>query len=85
MNHGAVACMNIDRPRSVSGVHIQSTVQISPGVVLWDDRAGSARLIDSLSRLDFPRTGISVTPGGVVGRRSAADSVHSIPVRKPRD
>jgi poly-gamma-glutamate capsule biosynthesis protein CapA/YwtB (metallophosphatase superfamily) len=84
MNHGAVACMNIDGPRSISGVHIQSTVQISPGVVLWDDGAGSARLIDSLSRLDFPRTGISVTPDGVVGRRAAADSVRSIPVRKPR-
>jgi hypothetical protein len=85
MNHGAIACMNIDGPRSISAVHIQSTVQISPGVVLWDDAGGSARLIDSLSRLDFPRTGISVAPDGAVGRRTAADSVHSIPVGKSRD
>jgi hypothetical protein len=38
-----------------------------------------------LSRLDFPRTGISVAPDGAVGRRTAADSVHSIPVGKSRD
>lgn len=69
MNRGAVACMDITGPRRVSGASIASTVQIAPGVVLWDWSGRSAALIDSLSRLDFPRTGISVAPDGAVGRR----------------
>jgi Bacterial capsule synthesis protein PGA_cap len=80
MNHGAVACMNIDGPRSVSAVHIESTIQIAPGVVLSDWSAGSAALIDSLSGLDFPRTGVSVSADGSIGRRPQP---LSIPVRKP--
>jgi hypothetical protein len=46
-------------------------VQIAPGVVLWDWSGRSASLIDSLSRLDFPRTGNVVAPDGAVGRRVA--------------
>jgi hypothetical protein len=69
MNHGAVACMNIDGPRSVSAAHIESTIQIAPGVVLADESGGSAALIDSLSRLDFPRTGVAVGADGSIGRR----------------
>jgi len=81
MNHGAVACMNIDGPRSISGAHIESTIQIAPGVVLGDWSAGSAKLIDSLSRLDFPRTGVTVNADGTIARRLPAPK---IPVRKPR-
>ena len=71
MNHGVVACMNINGPKSVSGVHIESTIQIAPGVVVADWSGGSATLIDSLSQLDFPRTGVAVAPDGTVGRRPA--------------
>jgi Bacterial capsule synthesis protein PGA_cap len=80
MNHGAVACMNIDGPRSVSAAHIESTIQIAPGVVLSDWSAGSAALIDSLSALDFPRTGVAVSSDGSMNRRPLPVS---IPVRKP--
>lgn len=69
MNHGAVACMGIDGPRSISAAHIESTIQIAPGVVLPDRSAGSAALIDSLSRLDFPRTGVTTGSDGSIGRR----------------
>jgi capsule synthesis protein PGA_cap len=71
MNHGAVVCMNIPGPRRVNGVHIESTLQIAPGVVVADWDGGSARLVDSLSRLDFSRTGVTVDSEGTVGRRAA--------------
>jgi hypothetical protein len=71
MNRGAVACLDISGPRKVESATIASTVQIAPGIVLSDWTARSASIIDSLSQLDFPRTGISVEPGGVVGRRPA--------------
>lgn len=69
MNRGAVACMDIDGPRKVRSASIASTVQIAPGVVLGDWSGRSGALIDSLSRLDFPRTGITVAPDGTIGRR----------------
>lgn len=72
MNRGAVACLDILGPRRVGSASIASTVQIAPGVVLWDWNARSAALIDSLSRLDFPETGILVAPDGTVGRRGLA-------------
>jgi hypothetical protein len=79
MNRGAVACLSISGPRRVRDATLVSTVQIAPGVVLSDPLGGSGALIDSLSRLDFPLSGISVARDGVVGRR---DSVPP-PIRKP--
>jgi hypothetical protein len=84
MNHGAVACMNIDGPRSVSAAHIESTIQIAPGVVLSDWSAGSAALIDSLSRLDFPRTGVAVSADGSIGRRPPPTIPPEPPARRKR-
>lgn len=72
MNRGAVACMEISRPRRVRNATIASTVQVAPGVVLWDWEGRSAAIIDSLSSLDFPRTGVTVSPDGRVGRRAGA-------------
>jgi hypothetical protein len=72
MNRGAVACMDIVGPRNVRNATLQSTVQIAPGVVLadWMQRSGS--LVDSLSALDFPRTGIAVEVDGTIERRPPA-------------
>jgi hypothetical protein len=69
MNRGAVACLEIAAPRRVRGARLTSTIQIAPGVVLPDVLGGSGALIDSLSRLDFPRTGIVVAPDGILLRR----------------
>lgn len=79
MNRGVVACLDIDGPRKVRAATLASTIQIAPGVVLWDWSGRSATIIDSLSRLDFPATGITVAPDGVVGRRAPGP----VPVRKP--
>lgn len=68
MNRGAVACFDIHGKGRVSEATIASTIQVAPGVVLWDWSTRSAAIIDSLSRLDFPRTGTTVSPSGVVGR-----------------
>ena len=81
MNHGAVACMEIGGARKVRAATLASTIQIAPGVVLWDWSARSAAIIDSLSRLDFPQSAVSVDVDGTVGRRSPAAPV--IGVRKP--
>jgi hypothetical protein len=78
MNRGAVACLTIAGPRRVRDAAIASTIQIAPGIVLPDPLGGSASLMDSLSRLDFPVSGISVTRDGAVGRRSDPP-----PIRKP--
>jgi hypothetical protein len=78
MNRGAVACMTITAPRRVQNATIVSTVQIAPGVVLHDPLGASASLIDSLSRLDFPFTGIAVAKDGAVGTRPAPPAI-----RKP--
>ena len=71
MNRGAVACMEITGRRRVRNASIASTVQIAPGVVLWDWSGRAAAIIDSLSGLDFPVTGISVGRDGTVGPRAA--------------
>ncbi|MEO5567778.1 MAG: CapA family protein [Gemmatimonadaceae bacterium] len=72
MNRGAVACLDILGPRRIGSATLASTIQIAPGVVLWDWNARSASLIDSLSRLDFPQTGILVAPDGTIGRRGVS-------------
>lgn len=65
MNRGAIACATIDSARSVSAVALTSTMQLAPGVLRVDTTERAAQLVDSLSALDFPRTGV---------RRAAADS-----------
>jgi hypothetical protein len=69
MNRGAVACLDIGGPRKVRSARVVSTIQIAPGVVVPDALGGSGALIDSLSRLDFPRSGISIGPDGTIRRR----------------
>jgi poly-gamma-glutamate capsule biosynthesis protein CapA/YwtB (metallophosphatase superfamily) len=69
MNHGVVACIDIEGPRKVRSARIASTLQIAPGVVLVDPLGASAARIDSLSGLDFPKTGIMVGRDGMIGRR----------------
>jgi hypothetical protein len=53
----------------VSEAELRSTVQLAPGVLRTDATERGAQIIDSLSALDFPRTGVHVLPGGAVRRR----------------
>lgn len=66
MNRGAVACATIDTTGRVAAAELRSTFQRAPGVLRADGSARAAMLIDSLSALDFPTTGLRVRPNGVV-------------------
>jgi hypothetical protein len=65
LNRGAVACADIE-PRRVVAAHLRPTMQLIPGVVVPDPAWRAMRLIDSLSVLDFPRTGARVDVWGVL-------------------
>jgi poly-gamma-glutamate capsule biosynthesis protein CapA/YwtB (metallophosphatase superfamily) len=68
-NRGAVACVTIDSARHVSEAELRSTFQAAPGVLRADPSERAAVIVDSLSALDFPRTGVRLGPGGAIGRR----------------
>lgn len=67
LNRGAVACVDLDSARVV-GAHLRPTVQRIAGFVLPDLSWRAARLIDSLSALDFPHTGARADVWGVLLR-----------------
>ncbi len=68
-NRGAVACATIDSTRSVSHAELRPTMQVWPGVLLPDSTNRAWTLIDSLSGLDFPRSGVTVDSTGALGKR----------------
>ena len=76
---GDVACVEIDSAQHVRSAHLRPTMQLSAGVLRPDSTARAATLIDSLSALDFPLTGVLVSVDGTLRRRSAPDSVAAVP------
>jgi Bacterial capsule synthesis protein PGA_cap len=68
-NRGAVACMTIDAPGHVAQAALRPTMQRAPGVLQADSSRRALTLIDSLSRLDFPKSGVRVDSAGGLGRR----------------
>jgi hypothetical protein len=68
-NHGAVACATIDSAGHVSAAELRPTFQRWPGVLEPDSSRRAFQLVDSLSALDFPRTGATVDSTGVLGKR----------------
>jgi hypothetical protein len=75
MNRGVVACADIDSARHVGAAWLRPTMQLAPGVLRTDSSARAAALVDSLSAIDFPTTGVLVGPDGVLRRRVMVDSV----------
>jgi len=69
LNRGAVLCATLDRDGTVRDAVLQPTWQRRVGIVAFDRTARALVLVDSLSRLDFPRTGVRVDADGRVGRR----------------
>ncbi len=65
---GGIACASIDRAARVVDAVFHSTYQVPPGVVYPDPAARGAELIDSLGRLDFPRSHGRVLADGSVER-----------------
>jgi hypothetical protein len=68
-NRGAVLCATIGPDRRVMSAELRATMQRWPGVLQADSTRRAYTLIDSLSRLDFPRTGATVDSTGMIGRR----------------
>ncbi|NUQ22195.1 MAG: hypothetical protein HOQ09_14705, partial [Gemmatimonadaceae bacterium] len=69
MRRGAVACATVDGRGAVTAVHLSPTVQRAPGSVRPDRSRRALTLVDSLSKLDFPRSGARVRKDGSVVRR----------------
>lgn len=70
INRGVIACADLSG-RIVIGSDIRPTVQVAPGVVTADSTGRALFLIDSLSRLDFPVTGVRVDSWGDLYRVNA--------------
>jgi len=68
-DRGAVACVTIDSARHVSAAELRPTMQRWPGVLVPDLTKRAWVLIDSLSALDFPRTGVAVDSTGRLVKR----------------
>jgi len=69
-NRGVVACATIDAPGHVARAELKPTMQRWPGVFQRDSTRRAFTLIDSLSGLDFPKSGVKVDAAGALGRRS---------------
>ena len=71
-DRAAVIHAVIDSAGRVAAAKLRATMQLSPGVLLPDSSSRAFTLIDSLSALDFPRTGARVDTEGKIGRRTSA-------------
>ena len=69
LNRGVVACADI-AGRKVVRAELRPTVQLIAGVLRPDSTNRAMRLIDSLSALDFPKTGARVLSGGEIVKRN---------------
>ena len=68
-NRGVVACATIDSAQHVSNAELRPTMQLWPGVLRADSTKRALTLIDSLSALDFPRSGARIDSSGMVTKR----------------
>jgi hypothetical protein len=68
-NRGAVVCATIDSAKHVSQAELRPTMQSWPGVLRADSSRRAWTLVDSLSALDFPKTGARVDSSGVLQKR----------------
>ena len=71
-DRGAVACVVVEAPRKITAAELRPTRQLMAGALTGDSTGRALTLVDSLSALDFPRTGVTVAPDGTIGRRDAA-------------
>jgi hypothetical protein len=69
IDRGAILCATMARDGAVTDARLHSTRQLPPGRLRADRTARAARLVDSLSALDFPSTGARVLRDGRIVRR----------------
>ncbi len=67
-NIGGIACASIDGAGRVSDAEFRSTYQVPPGLVQFDPAGRGAFLVDSLGRLDFPKSAGRVLADGTIIR-----------------
>jgi hypothetical protein len=71
-NSGVVMCATLDSLGAPVHVMLESTMQLSEGIVRADSSGRARVLLDSLSGLDFPSTGVTVDSTSAVRRRTIA-------------
>jgi hypothetical protein len=64
-----VACATVDGMGGVHDAVMRPTVQRAPGRMSADRGRRALRIADSLSKLDFPKTGARISRDGTVRRR----------------
>ena len=69
-NRGAVLCTTLDHSGRARDAELRSTRQLAPGVMRSDASRRAIALIDSLGRLDFPRTSARVAASGKLQSRA---------------
>jgi hypothetical protein len=78
-DRGAIACVTIDSARHVAAAELRPTMQKWPGVLQPDSTRRAWKLVDSLSALDFPRSGVAVDSiGRLIKRPSRAARLHQL-------
>jgi len=82
-DRGVVACVTIDSARHVSAAELRPTMQLWPGVLRPDSSKRAWTLIDSLSALDFPRTGVAVDSTGRLVKRDTGHATRD--TRRPNN
>jgi hypothetical protein len=75
----------IDSAGHVAEAKLRATTQLSPGVLLPDSTNRAGALIDSLSTLDFPRTGVRVNGDGKIERRVIPRATKRPAMKKPEE
>jgi poly-gamma-glutamate capsule biosynthesis protein CapA/YwtB (metallophosphatase superfamily) len=63
-DRSGVLCADLDDGGAIVSAEFRSTMQVPPGLVRADPAGIGAGLLDSLSRLDFPETGLRVAAEG---------------------
>jgi hypothetical protein len=76
MRRGVIACATVDGRGAVRDARLHATMQRAPGRVATDKSRRALMLVDSLSRLDFPRTGARVGRDGRITRRPPATPLY---------
>lgn len=64
MNRAAVLCATLDSTGRISAAELRPTMQRAAGVLVRDATGRAAALVDSLSRLDFPLSGVQAEASG---------------------
>jgi poly-gamma-glutamate capsule biosynthesis protein CapA/YwtB (metallophosphatase superfamily) len=71
-DRAAVAHTVIDSAGHVAAAKLRPTTQLAPGVLQSDSTGRAFVLVDSLSALDFPRTGVRIASDGRIERRTSS-------------